>query len=166
MKRRHKGDGKMKTGKMNTSRKESNFVCRMSPEDREQYLKRFMASCNPEELIPFIEITKNDKYFREIEYVINIPNAKRIEEESDQIILEKTDKINELENELTGYKLSNQALSNALDKEIHTGFSIEGQIYEWKEKAERYEKALKDIAINCDNPSFRVVAKMALENKK
>lgn len=66
----------MKTGVMNTSRKESNFINRMSSEERELYIKRFIASCNPEELIPFIKITKHDKYFREIEYEINTSEKK------------------------------------------------------------------------------------------
>jgi hypothetical protein len=55
--------------------------------------------------------------------------VERIEEETDKIILEKTDKINELReeierlnNELTGYKLANQSLSNALEKEIKTKY--------------------------------------------
>lgn len=64
----------MKKGVMNNSRKESDFVKRMTDEEREHYLKRFIASCNPEELIPFIKITKHDKNFREIEYVINVPD--------------------------------------------------------------------------------------------
>jgi hypothetical protein len=45
----------------------------MTPENRDHYIKRFIASCNPEELIPFIKLTKHDKHFREIEYVIEIP---------------------------------------------------------------------------------------------
>jgi tagatose-1,6-bisphosphate aldolase len=65
----------VKNGIMNNSRKESDFIKRMSSKEREQYIKRFIASCNPEELIPFIEITKWDKNFREIEYVINIPSV-------------------------------------------------------------------------------------------
>lgn len=64
----------MKIGKMNTSRRESNFINRMNPEQRDQYIKRFIASCNPEQLIPFIKITKHDKHFREIEYEINVPD--------------------------------------------------------------------------------------------
>lgn len=63
----------MKKGVMNISRRSSDFIKRMNPEERERYLKNFIASCNSEKLIPFIEITKHDKYFREIEYEINIP---------------------------------------------------------------------------------------------
>lgn len=62
----------MKKGVMNNSRRESNFVKGMTPKKRDQYIKHFIASCNPEELIPFITITKHDKHFREIEYVIDI----------------------------------------------------------------------------------------------
>ncbi|MCM3763461.1 hypothetical protein [Neobacillus niacini] len=64
----------MKKGVMNTSRRESNFINRMSSEQRDRYIKDFIARCNPEQLIPFIKITKHDKHFREIEYVINVPD--------------------------------------------------------------------------------------------
>lgn len=62
----------MKKGTMNTSRKESDFINRMTPEKRDRYIKDFIARCNPEELIPFIKITKHDKHFREIEYEIDV----------------------------------------------------------------------------------------------
>lgn len=58
---------------MRTSRKESNFISSMSSNDRERYLKRFIASCNIEQLIPFIEIKKHSENFREIEYEIKVP---------------------------------------------------------------------------------------------
>jgi tagatose-1,6-bisphosphate aldolase len=64
----------MKKGITNNSRRESNFIKRMTSENREQYIKRFIASCNAEQLIPFINITKHDEHFREIEYVISIPD--------------------------------------------------------------------------------------------
>lgn len=65
----------MKKWFMNTSRRESNFISHMKIENREQYIKRFIASCNPEQLIPFIKIINHDKQFREIEYVINMPDS-------------------------------------------------------------------------------------------
>lgn len=33
------------------------------------------------------------------------------------------------------------------------------------EKVERYERTLKDISVNCTSEIFKVVAKMALEEK-
>lgn len=63
----------MKTGVTYNSRRESNFICRMRSENREQYIKRWIAACNPEELIPYVEIVKHDKFYREIEYKINLP---------------------------------------------------------------------------------------------
>ncbi|MGM0971643.1 MAG: hypothetical protein ACQEW2_02165 [Bacillota bacterium] len=63
-----------KRGVMNNSRRQSNFLNSMKPEERERHIKHFIGSCNVQELIPFIEITKHDKHFREIEYVINIPD--------------------------------------------------------------------------------------------
>lgn len=65
----------MKTGKVHKSRKESDFMKRMKPEERERYIKQWISACNPHELIPFITITKHDKNFREIEYTIDIPNS-------------------------------------------------------------------------------------------
>jgi hypothetical protein len=61
-----------KKGIINNSRRESDFIKRMSSEKRERYIKSFIASCNSEELIPFIKIIKHDKHFREIEYEINV----------------------------------------------------------------------------------------------
>lgn len=65
----------MKKGKINNSRKQSDFVKRMSAEERDHHFKRFIAACNPEELMPFIKITGHDKHFREVRYEINIPNT-------------------------------------------------------------------------------------------
>lgn len=57
------------------SRRQSNFVNSLNPEQRERYIKDGIARCHPELLIPFIKIVKHDKYFREIEYVIEIPDS-------------------------------------------------------------------------------------------
>lgn len=68
----------MKKGVTYNSRRESDFIKRMTPEGRDHYIKRFIASCNPEELIPFIKITKCERYYREIHYEINVPDTEMI----------------------------------------------------------------------------------------
>ncbi|MFB0847311.1 hypothetical protein [Paenibacillus oleatilyticus] len=68
----------MKNGVMNASRREANFISRMGLEDRERYIKRFIASCNPEQLVPFIRIIRHDKNFRTVEYAIDISDVAQI----------------------------------------------------------------------------------------
>lgn len=65
---------KVKKGVTYNSRRESNFINRMSAKDRDRYIRHWIASCNVEMLTPFVKVTKHDKYFREIEYEIVIPN--------------------------------------------------------------------------------------------
>jgi hypothetical protein len=67
----------MKKGVINNSRRESDFINRMGPEQRDLYIKSFIASCNSEELIPFIKIKKTTRYFREVEYEINVPEPSK-----------------------------------------------------------------------------------------
>jgi hypothetical protein len=62
-----------KTGVTHNSRRQSNFINRMTPEQRERHIIQFIAACEAQELIPYIKITKHDKYFREIEYTLEIP---------------------------------------------------------------------------------------------
>lgn len=64
--------GSQKVGVTNKSRKEANFINYMKSEQREQYIKQWIASCNVGQLVPFIKIIKHDRYFREIEYEIDI----------------------------------------------------------------------------------------------
>jgi hypothetical protein len=61
-------------GKINHSRRQASFVNNMSPERREQHIKEWIATCNWQELIPYVKITKHDKYFREVEFEIDLPN--------------------------------------------------------------------------------------------
>lgn len=72
-----KGVEKVKKGTIHQSRKQSNFVNRMTPEKREQHIKEWIATCNWQELIPFVQITKHDKYYREIEYEIRVPDMEQ-----------------------------------------------------------------------------------------
>lgn len=80
----------MKKGTINYSRRNSNFVKFLSPEEREQHIKHFIASCSVEQLIPFIEITQHDKNFREIQYVINVPEVNILPSEIKEAHHEKT----------------------------------------------------------------------------
>ena len=66
----------MKEGVTHNSRKEGNFIKGMNPDKRDRYIKRWISSINPEELIPYIKITGHDSNFREIKYVIDIPLPK------------------------------------------------------------------------------------------
>lgn len=53
------------------SRKEGNFIKRMSEENRIDYITRTIASYNARLLLPFIKLKKYDRYWREIKYQIN-----------------------------------------------------------------------------------------------
>lgn len=64
----------MKKGVTNNSRKQADFVKSLKPDVRERHIKRFIAACNVEELMPYIKITGHDKNYREISYEIQIPN--------------------------------------------------------------------------------------------
>jgi hypothetical protein len=66
-------DEKEMKGKIHHSRRQSNFINYLSPEKRDRYLKEWIAANNTKELIPFIKITKHDKYYREVEYEIELP---------------------------------------------------------------------------------------------
>lgn len=91
----------MKKGVTHNSRRESDFIKRMSPKNQEEYIKRFIAACNPEQLIPFIEITGRDRHFRKIEYEIRLPEEKK-ESGISQSVLSKVFKERERQNDLWG----------------------------------------------------------------
>ncbi|WP_029265738.1 hypothetical protein [Virgibacillus alimentarius] len=62
------------------SRKQSDFVKRMNQKDREDHLKSFIASCESDMLMPYIQIKKHDKHFRKIEYEVDIPDQEELME--------------------------------------------------------------------------------------
>lgn len=62
-------------GVTHNSRRSSDFLKNLSPKDREQHIKEFIAACNSRLLIPVISLTKHDKHYREIEYEIDFREA-------------------------------------------------------------------------------------------
>ncbi|MFC5528413.1 hypothetical protein [Cohnella yongneupensis] len=62
-----------KKGVLNQSRKQADFIRRLGSVSGENHTKRFIAACNAEMLVPFIQITKCNDKLREIEYEITIP---------------------------------------------------------------------------------------------
>lgn len=65
----------MITGHVTNNKSQGNFVKRMNETDREAYLKDWIARCNPQALVPFITITKHDRYWRTIKYEIRTGNG-------------------------------------------------------------------------------------------
>lgn len=54
------------------SQSQAKYISDMCEVNRDDYVKRFIATCNADKLIPFITITKCDKAFRKIEYEIDV----------------------------------------------------------------------------------------------
>ena len=71
-------------GTMHYSRRESNFINRMDHNDRDLYVKQFIASCNSKQIIPFIEVIRHDKDWREVEYVIDLPTLPELDRKDTQ----------------------------------------------------------------------------------
>lgn len=67
-------------GKINESRKVSNFIKALDEDVRKEYLVRKIAAINIDQLEPYIKITSHDKHYREIEYEIDIPQSQKAEE--------------------------------------------------------------------------------------
>lgn len=65
----------MKKGILTNNRNEGNFIRRMQPDTRENYIKLAAAARNQNELIPHIRITKTDRYYREVHYEIQTENG-------------------------------------------------------------------------------------------
>lgn len=65
----------MKEGITYNSRKQANFVQHIKPVGRrEQHIKEWIATCNWQELIPYVEILEHDEHYREIKYRIKLPS--------------------------------------------------------------------------------------------
>jgi CRISPR/Cas system-associated protein Cas5 (RAMP superfamily) len=52
---------------------------------------------------------------------------------------------------------------NLMNSGYEYTFELERKLQQAQAKAERYEKALREIAINCDTTPFNYIAKQALE---
>ncbi len=55
------------------SRRQGDFVRRLPAQQRDAHLIHFIASCNVDQLYPFIQIVRCDRYYRQIEYTIQTP---------------------------------------------------------------------------------------------
>jgi hypothetical protein len=62
-------------GKMNYSRRQANFISRLPDKTRDEHIRHFIASCNVDQLLPFVKIISHDKNWREVEYVIEVPET-------------------------------------------------------------------------------------------
>lgn len=71
-------------GVLHSSRRQSDFLKRLSSKDREENIIEFIAACNAKMLVPYIRIVGNDRNYRQVDYAIEIPSsrpkAKSIEE--------------------------------------------------------------------------------------
>lgn len=62
----------IREGVINKSRKQAEFTKRIEPVEREQFIKEFIARCNLDLLVPFIQI-RHDRNYREIKYTLSFP---------------------------------------------------------------------------------------------
>lgn len=69
------------TNTLKNSRKEANFLSyymRNDAEKRLNYIKGTIARHNKKALYPFIKITRNTKFYREVYYTITLPDQKPV----------------------------------------------------------------------------------------
>lgn len=62
-------------GVLHSSRRQSDFLKRLSSKDREENIIEFIAACNAKMLVPYIRIIGNDRNYRQVDYAIEIPSS-------------------------------------------------------------------------------------------